>query len=211
MAEGTDQESVDRTLFEAWRAGDTQAGTQLFERHFDALFRFFRHKTDEGAEDLVQQTFLSVLGGPAFRAESSFRSYLFAVARNTLYAHWKRRRKSENETDIAGACVADLDPSPSAVLAKRREERLILEGLRRIPLELQIALELYYFEELSGPELASVLGVPEGTVRSRLRRAREALDRAIAKLTDDRVLLESTTTDLDSWAERVRGLTPELG
>jgi RNA polymerase sigma factor (sigma-70 family) len=197
-------EEGDQGLYEAWRGGDAKAGSELFERYFDSLFRFFRNKTDEGVDDLVQEAFLSCLSGPAFRGDSSFRTYLFAIARNALYAHWNKRRKSQNESDIGEVSVADLGPSPSSVLAKRREERLILEALRNIPLDLQIALELFYWEDLSGPELATVLGIPEGTVRSRVRRAREALDETLARLTDDKVLLQSTTTDLDAWAKRVR-------
>lgn len=204
MEPRTIEDSGDGALFEAWRGGDQKAGTQLFERYFDSLFRFFRNKTDEGVDDLVQQTFLSCLSGPAFRGDSSFRTYLFAIARNALYAHWNKRKQSKNESDIGETSVADLGPSPSSILAKRREERLILEALRNIPLDLQIALELFYWEDLSGPELAHVLGIPEGTVRSRVRRAREALDAALARLTDDAGLLQSTTTDLDAWAKRLR-------
>lgn len=194
----------DEELFAAWRGGDAKAGAELFERHFDALFRFFRGKTHDGVEDLVQQTFLSCLSGPAFRGEASFRTYLFVIARNALHAHFVKLGRARGETDIGEVSVADLGPSPSGLAAKRAEERLLLEALRNIPLDLQIAVELYYWESMPAPELAVVLGIPEGTVRSRLRRAREALDEALARLTDDAALLASTTTDLDAWASRVR-------
>jgi RNA polymerase sigma factor (sigma-70 family) len=198
----------DAELFEAWRGGDARAsqgaGTELFERWFDALYRFFRNKVDDGVEDLVQETFLACLRGPPFRGEASFRTYLFTIARHQLYAHWSKRGRARADADIGSLSIADLGPSPGSIVAQRREERLLLEALRAIPLELQMAIELYYWEEMSGPELAEVLGIPEGTVRSRVRRAREALDEALARLTDDRVLLASTTTDLDAWAQRVR-------
>src|SRR6185436_6575853 len=71
----------DAELLSAWRGGDEKAGAELFERHFEALFRFFRNKAGDQAEDLVQETFLACLSGPAFRGEASFRTYLFTVAR----------------------------------------------------------------------------------------------------------------------------------
>jgi RNA polymerase sigma-70 factor (ECF subfamily) len=196
-------EDTDQALYDGWRSGDAKAGTRLFERYFNDLYRFFRNKTDDDIEDLVQQTFLSCLSGAPFRGDSRFRSYLLAIARNVLYVHWNNRRY-ESSRDVGELAVADLAPSPSAILGKRREERLILEALRSIPLDLQTALELYYWEELSGPELAAVLGIPEGTVRSRIRRGQEALDQALTRLTDDAVLLRSTSSDLDAWAKLVR-------
>lgn len=196
--------ATDVDLLEAWRGGDTRAGAALFDRHFDALYRFFRNKVGDGADDLIHDTFLACLVGPAFRGESSFRTYLFAIARNALIAHLRKVGRSRTEVDIGEISVVDLAPSPSSVVARRREQRLLLEALRRIPLDLQIALELYYWEDLSGPDLAVVLGVPEGTVRSRLRRAREVLDAQLSALAEDPDVLASTSTDLESWARRLR-------
>ena len=75
----------DRELLEAWRGGDEAAGRALFERHFDAIFRFFRAKLPEAAEDLTQQTFLGCLKGKErYRGESSFRTYLFTMTVSTM-------------------------------------------------------------------------------------------------------------------------------
>ena len=72
----------DFELLDAWRAGSREAGSELFERHFPGLFWFFRNKAGESAEDLVQQTFLSVVESrDRFRKDASFRTYLFTVAR----------------------------------------------------------------------------------------------------------------------------------
>ena len=56
------------------------------------------------------------------------------------------------------------------------------EALRRIPLELQVALELYYWEGMAGPELAAALDLPEGTVRTRLRRGRQLVREQLTEL-----------------------------
>ena len=88
------------------------------------------------------------------------------------------------------------------------EQRLLLEALRRIPLECQIVLELYYWEDMAAPELAQVLGIPEGTARSRLRRARELLTHRMKVLARSPALLKTTLSDLEKW---VRSLREHIG
>jgi RNA polymerase sigma factor (sigma-70 family) len=71
--------------------------------------------------------------------------------------------------------IAHLTGSPSRIVALRQEQHAVLAALHELPLDLQIALELYYWEELTVGEVAQVLEVPEGTVKSRLHRARQLL------------------------------------
>ncbi len=196
--------STDAEILGAWRAGDVESGKILFERHFDSLYRFFRNKVDDGVDDLVQETFLALLSGPEFRGEASFRTFVFAIARNALLAQLRKLGRARSDVDIEQISVTDMGTSPSSALVRKREERLLLEALRAIPLDFQITLELYYWEDLAGPELGHVLGVPEGTVRSRLRRAKEALEKKLKELAEDPEVLASTTTNLDVWARRLR-------
>jgi RNA polymerase sigma factor (sigma-70 family) len=106
--------SSDVALLDAWRDGDKSAGNTLFERHFEALYRFFRNKIDDGIEDLVQETFLACIATKdSFRGDSSFRTYLFVIARNTLYAHWKKRARRANDVDIGELSVEAMSTSPS--------------------------------------------------------------------------------------------------
>lgn len=199
-----DEREDDLELLEAWRGGDARAGTALFERHFENLYRFFRNKAEGAVDDLIQQTFLRcVESRDRIRGESSFRTYLFTIAHHELYAFWRKRAREEI-TDFSERSVEDLATSPSGVVARHREQQLLLSALRAIPLELQVVLELHYWEELSGPELAEVLAIPEGTVRSRLRRGREALEEKMKSLGAEPSLLTSTLTDLDRWAASLR-------
>ncbi len=191
----------DEELFEAWRGGEAAAGTALFERYFDPLYRFLRGKVDTAVEDLLQQTFLAcVKRKDALREGAKFRSYLFTVARHELFEHWRQRRKRAGDVDVGELSIKDLGTSPSGVVARQAEHRLLLRALQSIPLDLQIALELHYWEGMTGPELAEVLGIPEGTVRSRLRRAQEALEAAMTELAEDPESLASTRAGLDNWA-----------
>jgi DNA-directed RNA polymerase specialized sigma24 family protein len=84
------------------------------------------------------------------------------------------------------------------------EKKLLLKALRRIPLELQIALELHYWEGMTTLEIAEVLEVPRGTVKSRIRRAREALEDALSRLARDPATDSSTRRSLTEWAASIR-------
>jgi len=201
---------TDDELLAAWRTGDGDAASALFERHFDALYRFFRNKAPTAADDLVQRTLLACFEGrDRFRGDSRFKTYLFGIARNQLLMWFAEQRggapcASDQDT------MAGLDPSPSIVEEIRQEQTLILQALRRLPVDAQVLLELFYWEQLSGRELAEVLGVPEGTIRSRLRRARQLLSDALAEIEEEPSRLQSTLTNLDDWARGLReGLARE--
>jgi RNA polymerase sigma-70 factor (ECF subfamily) len=192
----------DLALLERWRGGDSDAGSELFERHFDAIHRFFVNKAPADAADLVQRTFLAcVEARDRFREQSSMRTFLFAIAHHELLAHWRKRARAELDPSISS--LRDLDPSPSTLLARVAEERHLLEALRSIPFELQIALELFYWEGLTGSELAEVLGIPEGTARSRLRRGLTVLRQRLEELDRAPGRLATTLASLDGWARSI--------
>lgn len=195
----------DDTLLERWRAGDNRAGNALFERHFRSLLRFFRNKVASGVEDLVQETLLGcVRGRDRLHDDRSFRAYLFATARFQLYEHI--RQSSKRPIDLETDSVEDVAPGLSSMYAKRHEQRLILDALRRLPIELQVTLELYYWEGLSGPELAAALDIGEPAVRGRIRRGSARLREELERLAANPELLGSTTGDLEGWLAQLREL-----
>lgn len=197
----------DAELLEQWNAGDASAGEALFERHFDGLFRFFRNKAPDESDELVQRTFAACLEKRLkLRDAASFRAFLFGVARIEFLQLMRRKAKAERNVDLSKASVFDFDPSPSRIVAHKQEQRLLLEALRRIPVDLQIVIELHYWEELSTTEIAHVIEVPQGTVKSRLRRAREAIEEVLQSLATEPALLSSTTADIDGWVVDVKGL-----
>jgi RNA polymerase sigma-70 factor (ECF subfamily) len=194
----------DVDLLEAWRAGDREAGGRLFERYIRSLYRFFASKIADGVEDLIQRTLAAcVEHRDRLREGASFRGFLFAVARNELHDAF-RARSRDRASDFSVSSLCDLGTSPRSLVARRGEHRLLAQALQRIPLDLQLAVELHYWEGLTGPELAVALAIPEGTVRSRLRRAVEALRAEIERLADSPDLRASTLDGLDSWASSLR-------
>ncbi len=195
--------ATDVELLERWRNGDRKAGDELLQRHFESLYRFFRNKAGDHAEDLVQRTLTASLAAPAqFRGDASFRTYLFRIARNELYRHFKRGRR---EFDPLERSVADLDASMTSKVAARRSHEALLAALRRLPLDLQIVLELHYWEGLSMTELAEVLEIPAGTAKSRIRRARAALREILPQFLEPGADVETSVENLEAWARSLRG------
>lgn len=177
----------DAELLATWALGDGDAGGELIERHFAAVHRFFSNKVDRDLDDLVQQTFLRCLEAHArFEQRSSFIVFLLGIARHLLYDYYRQRRREPLE--FSAASVHDFGTSPSQQVARREEETLLNEALRRIPLDSQVILELTYWEGLSGVELASVLDAPIGTIYSRLHRARESVLEQLIALVPERGL-----------------------
>ncbi len=180
----------DLELLGRWQDGDRQAGTLLFRRYFPAVRRFFRNKigADE-VEDLVQRTFAGLVEGAAsFRRDASFRVFLFAVARRQLFKFLRDngRRTAHLAADPGVSSIQALGFSPSSILAADQYQGLVQQALQRIGVDHQTMIELYYWEEIPGPEIAEILGIAPTTVRTRLHRARKALEEEL------RVLLVGT-------------------
>lgn len=194
----------DEELIEGWRSGQQEAGEALFERYYDSVYRFFCNKLGADIRDLVHQTFMACLEGrDRLRAGASFRAYLFAVAHNVLRMHLRARYRADL-VDLDSVTAYELSPGPSTILTRSREEQLLLQALRSIPLDQQTLLELRYWEELKSPEIAEILDVPANTVRSRLHRAHGSLKAAMERLAASPAEAASTIDNLDEWARRCR-------
>jgi RNA polymerase sigma factor (sigma-70 family) len=198
--------SDDIELLQAWRGGDNEAGSRLLRRHFRTLFRFFRSKVTTGAEDLVQQTMLACADGVhRFRGDASFKTYLLAIARTQLLMHLRKHARKGKQVVELETSVADVLGSPSVVAAGKDEQRLVLKALRHIPVDLQIAVELHYWEEMRIEDIAVVVGIPAGTVKSRLNRARRLVREWILAAEEvPAALRETTAGDVESWALSLR-------
>ncbi len=188
---------TDRELLALWRRGDRRAGQQLFERHFDAIARFFRSKLGDDVQDLVQRTFADCVERRDHIDEhASVRAYLFGIARNRLVDHLRARQARSFDPQVTS--IAELGTSPSAAVGRKDDERLLQLALRRLPVDLQITVELAYWEGLDGPEIAAVLGIGANTVRGRLARAREVLRASLRAFEADPTLVDRLQDDLDA-------------
>lgn len=195
-------------LLAAWKHGDQDAGAALFGRYYAPVLRFYHSKVGPQAHDLVQRCFLRCLElRSRIREDASFRCFVFGVARNLLLEHYRRMR-TDARIDFTLVTVEDFGPTPSSLVAHGEQSRLLLQALRRLPVEQQIVVELYYWEDLNAREIAEIYEVPEPTIRTRLRRAKLKLEQEIDALASEPQLAFDTRTNLDAWARRLRD---ELG
>lgn len=201
----TNIEISDRTLFQAWAEGDKAAGAKLFSRHYRSVARFFANKLGPDSDDLIQMTFLGcVEARERFRGEASFRTFLFAIARNTLHKHLREKIRDRVRFDPEVSTLNDFSPSALTLLDVRAEQLLLLAGLRRLPVDWQLLLELHYWEQLPIREMALVLDMPTGTVKTHMSRARSRLELELAKLAESAQLLDSTINGLEQWAQELQ-------
>jgi RNA polymerase sigma-70 factor (ECF subfamily) len=192
-------ESSDLALLDRWRTGDAAAGEALFQRHFDSIYGFFETKCEADADELTQATFLACLRArDQFRKESSFRTYLFTIARHELYRVLRGRQRDGARLDFQLSSIAELVSTPGTRIARNQEHRQLVEALRSLPVEQQTLLELHYWEDMEIAALAEVFEIPQATIRTRLHRARKAL-REKMEGTAPRQVLE-TLESMDAWA-----------
>lgn len=199
----------DEALLSAWLGGDRKAGHLLFERYYDAVAQFFYNKVGDQAGDLIQRTFLGCIEAvPRFRGHSSFRSYLFAIAFRQLCRYFRDRNRERCQIDFTTESLMDLEaslPSAPTVIDRREEIRLLFASLRKLPLEAQVLIELYYWEGLTTGEIAEVLSAPAGTIRTRLMRARQQLDENMREIATSPSLVDSTQEVFGRWVAELRG------
>ena len=160
------------------RAGDTAAFAALVRRHQDRVFGFILRMLDarDEAMELTQDVFVKAWQAlPGWRPEARFSTWLLQIARNAALDQLRRRRLIQFAPLDDGMDVADTAPGPEARYASRQRQALLENALQQIAAEHREILLLREIEDLSYAELAAVLGIAEGTVKSRLARARAAL------------------------------------
>lgn len=203
----------DWALLRIVAAGDRRAGDIFIRRHSPLMSRFFRNKVNnlEDANELVGETVMAcVEAGGRVEPRGPFQPYLFGIAlkvlRRYLRSQYKRKRERDDFDDL---CVGDRTGSPSAALARKSETRLLVRALRRIPLKYQLVLEMQFFEEMSGPQIAALLGIPLPTVYTYQSRGRKRLHEVISALAEDPSQAQSTMMGIQTWAKDIRArLTP---
>lgn len=167
----TDSELIARVL----TADDRAAFGKLVLRHQSSVRRFLRHLAggDAGrADDLAQEVFIEAYRSLSrFRGEARFTTWLFGIAHN-LNRNARRREKTARTAEALPDGGEDPAPPPSHSVALNEDMAQALEKLSR---DEQIAVHLFYHQDLSQQEIAEVTRWPLGTVKTHLARAREKL------------------------------------
>jgi RNA polymerase sigma-70 factor (ECF subfamily) len=168
----------DASLIDATLAGDTAAFGTLVTRYQDRLFNALLRVlgSAEDARDMVQEAFVQAfLKLELFRGSSAFYTWLYRIAFNLAMSHTRRRRPTQS-LDTAksrfGGEPADGQPTPEANLAQRETVQMVHAAMERLSAEYRQILVLREIEECRYEQIADILELPIGTVRSRLFRAR---------------------------------------
>ena len=169
---------ADELLAIRCQLGERGAFEDLFARWHRPLWRYARNLSgsDSAADDTTQEVWLRVLRGIArLRDGARLRAWLFGIARRVLMDRLRARYARPVADDI------DLDDLPAEAANEDKEQDLatMLEELARLPLIENEILTLFYLQELTMDDIAGTLGIPVGTVKSRLYRARNMLRREL--------------------------------
>ena len=184
---------TDRELVRRVQSGDPHAFDLLFLRHrhkIHGLVRRFVRREGE-IDDVVQDTFIKAYRAlPRFRLDSAFYTWLYRIAINTAknYITAEKRRLNILQSDAHGMELVEETGSPSELAEPEREhlaseiEAAVHRALDALPDDLRDAVTFREFDGLSYEQIAVIMDCPVGTVRSRIFRAREAIDKRIGYL-----------------------------
>ena len=173
------EQDSDSALIERIASKDRRAVAELYARHQRRLFRYLCHLTsDHGlAEEILQDTIVAVWQGAAgFEGRSAVRTWLFAIARRQAHNVLRRRGQPLPDEDALYA-LEDSDPGPEERALRQSDAEQLKRAISRLTVIHREVLVLNFVDGLRYDEIATVLGVPEGTVKSRLSNAKRALRR----------------------------------
>ncbi len=188
MAKDTDKELVRRV-----KKGDRDAFDLLFSRYqhkiLNLVSRYLRDPQD--VEDVAQEAFIKAFRAlPRFRGDSAFYTWLYRIAINTAKNHLVTRGRRPPGTDVDVEDAEHFDgndalresESPESALARDQLSAEIDGAIADLPDDLRSAVTLREFDGLSYEQIAEIMDCPVGTVRSRIFRARESIDKRIEPL-----------------------------
>lgn len=187
--------SDDQSLIDACRRGQTEAYGVLVNRYQDRLYPTVLRLAGsaEDAQDLLQETFLRAyqkLGH--FHGESSFFTWVYRIAVNLALSSRRRRRPDSRalgglDARAVESAADTRETDPALPLERAERERIIQKALNALAADHRAVVVLKEFDGLRYEEIGAILGIPVGTVRSRLHRARCELRASLRGLVDEQV------------------------
>ena len=185
--------TADAMLVQQARAGDTEAFAALYARHQRAIYSLIRHLTadPEAAADLTQETFVKAWHGlPRLRADVAFAGWLRIIATNLVRDRSRRRKPEMSMSDSSaeegtGPEAVDDRPSLDQQVILSQQQRIVREAVARLPEPQRVVVIMHHFEDQPVADIATALGIPLGTVLSRLARGREALRRRLGAFVEN--------------------------
>lgn len=187
------EQSVDQQLVERVQRGDKNAFNLLVTKYqnkvANLVTRYVRNQSD--VPDITQEAFIKAYRAlPNFRGDSAFYTWLYRIAVNCAKNHMvaSGRKPPGSDVDIDDAEFYDggdalrENASPEKVLLTKEIKKVVFDTIEQLPEDLRTAINLRELEGLSYEEIATIMECPVGTVRSRIFRARDAVDKKIKPL-----------------------------
>ena len=182
----SDEELIARVL-----AGDDSAYGTLVTRYRDLVYTIAVRIVgdEEDADDVAQEAFVRAYRAlPRFRGDSKFSSWLYRIATNRALTHLKKRKRRAQTVDIdagphieAAAIEGTHVESPEKFVLDDEFRRGVREAVKELPSKYRVVVTLFYLEERSYKEVAETLGIPMGTLKTHLHRARALLKEILVK------------------------------
>lgn len=187
--------NADAELVRRVQAGDKRAFDVLVQKYQHKLVKLIMRYVRDPVEslDVAQEAFIKAYRAlPNFRGDSSFYTWLYRIGINTAKNHLvaQGRRPPDADIDVQDAEQYDVDSrlkehdTPEALARRDEIERVIIEAIEAPPEDLRTAITLREFEGLTYEEIAQAMECPVGTVRSRIFRARDAIDKRLRPLVE---------------------------
>lgn len=198
MSTKAQEVALDRTLVDRFKNGDQTAFDEMVQRYWDRIYAMVHQllRNPQDAEEVTQDAFIRAHRGLVnFRGESSFSTWLYQIATNLArnrYWYWWRRKRDhtisfdqpmgpDNDTPLSEVFAAEMETPDDVTVTQELVDR-IAQGMERLSAKHREILILRNVKNLAYEEIASILGISVGTVKSRIARARESLRE---KLGDD--------------------------
>ena len=184
--------SNEKELLERCRKGDDEAWRQLVDRYGQKIYSIAYHFTlkREDAEELSQEIFLKVFENlHRYDGGFPFAAWLVSISRNLCIDRYRRRKREKSFRFVSDDAVLPLlksDDDPAAEAIKKERAKLLFWALAEIPEDLAEILVLRDLDGLTYEEIAKALDLPDGTVKSRLFRARAEVARKIRERHEER-------------------------
>ena len=178
----------DIILIERYQGGDANAIDDLLRRHSRTAYRYALRLTQhvEEAADLVSETFIRISRGMhRYQARSSFTTWMFTILRHCFYDSCLKNKRlgpvdsldaaQDSEEGVVFKQLIDASESPYALAVRAEFTERMTNLMTTLPSEQQSVLKMYYGDHLSYKEISEILDIAEGTLKSRLHRARHSL------------------------------------
>lgn len=182
---GGEQDADDRILIQRFLDGEKAAFERLVERYYRRIDRLAQQVVGHpaAAEDIAQEAFLRAYRAISrFRGEASFYSWLYRITLNLCLNYLRRQPKVSSVEEDTPSAQTGVSVDPSTLLEDRERERLVRGAIDSLPPHYRVVVVLRDLEGLSYQEIANLLSIPVGTVKSRINFAKRLLKEKLREL-----------------------------